>query len=291
MALVTFAQAPKQSSDALFRLWGKALSDALTAAGMTKLSAGASSGQIDWAAVVMPSVNATASGYEMWAFSDALHTGATSMFLKLEYGGGTAFASPAIWVTVGTAHDGAGALTGVTTTRRMLTCGGSSATATWVCRVTASTNRVAVWMWTDAAATTYSMYFSLERTHDAAGADTNEGFTLLTGYASGSLSLIVYLYGTGVVSTETLLPALLPSVGTGASGAAVALYPIFPTKGVYLNPLANVLIAFQANVTPGTQISFTYYGATKAFMPLNNTSTPSGVRGSVAATCYLVRDE
>jgi hypothetical protein len=93
------------------------------------------------------------------------------------------------------------------------------------------------------------------------------------------------------VSTETLLPALLPSVGTGSTGSAVALYPIFPTKGVYLNPLANVLIAFQANVTPGTAISFTYYGATKAFIPLTNVATPSGVRGSVAGTCYLVRNE
>lgn len=294
MGLSTFAQAPKQSSDALFRLWGGSagLSGALAAAGLTKLSAGESSGQIDWATVACPAAINTAQGYEMWRFSDALHTGTTSVFIKIEYGSGGAATSPALWVTVGAAHDGAGTLTGITTTRRQLPCSGNSATATWVSRVSASTNRVCVFMWTDAAATTYSMFFAVERSHDASGTDTSEGWTLLSGYgAVGNLQLVLYLVGTGVVSTETLLPALLPSVGTGASGSAIALYPIFPTKGVFMNPMRDVLIAFQANLTPGTQISFTYYGSTKLYMPLNNTSTPSGVRGSVSGTCYLVRDE
>jgi ABC-type amino acid transport system permease subunit len=100
-----------------------------------------------------------------------------------------------------------------------------------------------------------------------------------------------YAFGVGIVTTETVIPALLPSVGTGASGSAVALYPIFLTKGVYLNPLANLLVCFQANITVGVQIAFTYYGSTKLYMPINNTSMPSVVRGSVAASCYLMRDE
>jgi hypothetical protein len=287
MALSTFSTAPSQADDATFRVWGKAISDALTAVGVAKSG---DTGQIDWAAVVTPAAGNTSKGYEIRVFADALQA-TVPIFIKIEFGSGAAATSPALWITVGIATDGAGTLTGAVTTRRQLTTAGNSAT-TYVNRVTGETNRVALWTWTDAGVVTYAMQVSIERTHDAAGADTNEGFTLLSGFGSSAqVQLVTFLFGTGVVSTETLLPALLPSVGTGASGAAVALYPIFPTKGVYLNPLANVLIAFQANVTPGTPISFTYYGATKAFIPLNNNTIGCAVRGAVAGTCYLVRNE
>ena len=287
MALSTFSTPPSQTTDAEFRVWGKAISDALTAVGVAKSG---DTGQINWATVTTPTYYHTAQGYEIRVFSDALQT-SVPVVLKIEFGAGYNSASPCLWITVGTATNGAGTFVGAQTTRRELTGAGANATS-YVTRVTGDTNRVAVWTWTDAWVVTYAMYFSVERTHDAAGADTNEGFTLLCGFgAVANVQLVVYLFGSGVVSTETLLPALLPSVGTGSTGSAVALYPIFPTKGVYLNPLANVLIAFQANVTPGTPLSFTYYGATKAFIPLTNVATPSGVRGSVWGTCYLVRNE
>lgn len=287
MALSTFSTPPSQATDAAFRVWGKAISDALTAVGV---ALSGDTGQIDWAAVVTPAAGNTSKGYEIRIFADALQA-TVPIFIKIEYGSGAAATSPALWITVGIATDGAGTLTGAMTTRRQLLTAGNSATS-YVSRATGDPNRVALWTWTDAGAVTYAMYLSIERTHDTAGADTSEGFTLLCGWgAVANVQLVTYLFGTGVVSTETLLPALMPSVGTGASGAAVALYPIFPTKGVYLNPLANVLIAFQANVTPGTPISFTYYGAMKAFIPLNNNTIVSGVRGSVAGTCYLVRNE
>lgn len=287
MALSTFSTAPQQDTDAHFRVWGKAISDALTAVGA---ALSGDTGQIDWATVTFPASGNLSKGYEIRVFADALQA-TVPLVIKIEYGSGSTAASPGLWITVGIATDGAGTLTGATTTRRQLMAGTSAATA-YASRVTGATNRVALWAWVDAGSANYSFSFSIERTHDAAGADTSEGFTLLSGYGSvAQLQLVVFLFGSGVVSTETLLPALMPSVGTGANGAAVALYPIFPTKGVYLNPLANVLVAFQANVSPGTQISFTYYSATRAFMPLNNNATPSGVRGSVAGTCYLVRDE
>lgn len=287
MALSTFSTPPSQATDAAFRVWGKAISDALTAVGV---ALSGDTGQIDWATVVKPAAINTSQGYEIRVFSDALQA-TVPIVIKIEFGSAAAATTPALWITVGIATDGAGTWTGAVTTRRQLIGTDYSATS-WANRVTGDTNRVALWTWTDAGYSSYARYFSIERTHDAAGVDTNEGFTLLCGYgAVANVQLVVFLFGTGVVSTETLLPALLPSVGTGASGAAVALYPIFPTKGVYLDPLANVLVAFQATVTPGTQISFTYYGSTKAFMPLNNNTTVSGVRGSVAGTCYLVRNE
>jgi hypothetical protein len=289
MALSTFSVAPQQAADATFRLWGKGLSDAMTAAGLTKLSAGEASGQIDWATVAFPAAGDTSKGYEFWRFSDALHAAGSYVFIKIEYGSGTAATSPAIWVTIGTSHDGAGALTGLTTVRRQIKSGGNTATA-YTCRVSGGTDRITVVMWADAVAVTYSWMFSIERTLDAAGANTVTGILFMNHYTSASQN-VAYTFAAGVVSTETALPALLPSVGSGATGTAVAVYPLFFTQGVYFNPLANVIMCFGANFTPGTPVSFTYYGSTKAYMPISNAALLPIVRGTVGLAGFLVRNE
>jgi hypothetical protein len=287
MALVTASVLWKQTSDAEFRAWGKAMSDAMTAVGVPKT---ADTGQIDWSAVTYPSSSSIVKGYEIRKFNDTLQA-TQPVLIKFEWGSG-GFATVPVWyITIGTATDGAGNLTGLTTVRKAMT--GVAQTVPYTLRVSGDVNRLMIATLVDSGAVANSQLAVVERTHDSAGGDTAEG--LIYALNAGAVAAIVqaaYLFGVGVTGSETaVFAALLPSVGTGANGSAVALYPIFCTKGVYFNPFLNILVAFQANVTPGTQLSFTYYGATRAFMPLNNASVGCAVRGAVAGTCVIVRDE
>lgn len=288
MALSTFSVAPRQSDNTTFRAWGSALKAALAAAGLTQSTAGEVSGQIDWTAVGYPATANTAMGYEFWHFSDTLQATAP-VFIKIEYGSGAAATSPALWITVGTTHDGAGSLTGLTTTRYQVKTATNSTTS-YTCRVSGDTNRVAVAMWENSASVSLALWFSVERTKDAAGAVTATGVLVTTFYTSTPTQR-VYLFASGETGIETNWGALLPSTGSGAAGSAVAVYPIFLTQGTYLNPLETLLICFAANFTAGVEASFTYYGATKKYMPLTTTSYVPVVRGSIAGSMFLMRNE
>ena len=286
MAVSTASVTLAQATDAAFRAWGKALSDALTAVGLPKTT---DTGQVDWATVLKPAAINTAQGDENRRFDDTLQA-SYPIFMKIEWGSGGGATYPSLWVTFGTARDGAGNLTGITSVRKQLNLGavGAGNSTLYVC---GDTNRVVAMLNVDVGANTLNAGFAIERTHDSAGADTPEGFIFLTVLTAGASTQGAFIFGTGVVNPEAALGALLPSVGTGASGASVALYPIFCSKGVYLNPFLNVLVAFAANVTAGIQLSFTYYGATRAFLPLANPPAALTVRGAVAGACFLVRND
>ncbi len=281
MAVSTFTAAPINDTDANFRLWGKALSDALTAVGIPMT---ADTGQIDWATVLKPGAGNTAQGYEIRKFNDALQASAPVLF-KIEYGSATLATSPAVWMTIGVSSDGAGTLTGLLSTRKQLTCAGSSATVR-DCRVCGASNRVVFAMFY--STTTYAIYSVVERTHDSGGADTAEGILIAHGATYNAVSQAYYSMTGGEGAIEATFSALVPSSGTGATGAAIALYPVFFTKGIWTNPALNILLAFAANVTANASISFTYYGSTRTFLVLPSFNV--NARGPVAMS-LLMRNE
>lgn len=121
------------TTDEAFRLWGSRISQALSACGLIKT---ADTGQINWTSVARPvdtSVGEKIIGYEMWRFDDALQA-TLPVFIKVEYGAGKWYNAtrvtqnynvPVIFVTIGTATDGAGNLTGTLTSSRFRVGGGS----------------------------------------------------------------------------------------------------------------------------------------------------------------------
>lgn len=281
MATSIYSVPSVQTTDAEFRAWGKALSDALQAVGLVKTG---DTGQINWTTVLKPGAINTSQGYEVYRFADALQASAPCVF-KIEYGSGSAATTPAIWITVGKTTDNAGTLTGLFTTRKQLTS--ASNASAQPCRVSGDTNRIVAVMNTNLANGPFG--FGIERTHDGAGADTAEGllFWTLTAANTGSQRYFSMSGGEGAV--EGNFGALCPAAGGGSTGAAVALYPVFLTKGIFCNPLRDMLIAFAATVTAGVQISLTHYNAVRLFMPL---STPSPSTGRVSASlAMLIRDE
>ncbi len=282
MATSIFTAIPLQTSDAEFRAWGSAYVAGLLACGLVKT---ADTGQIDWATVAKPAAGNASQGYEIWRFNDALQATAP-VIIKIEFGSGAGATTPAIYITIGKATDGAGTLTGLTTTRKQLAPTTSSAGA-GSCRFSGATNRILCLFCYNVV--NCEIAWGLERTHDAAGADTAEGVLLWTNVLPSTCSTRYFSMSGGEGQVETTFGALMPSAGSGSTGSAVAVYPIFFTKGIFCNPLRDLLIGFTANFTVGVQISFTHYGATRLFMPVS-TLVPNTGRVS-SGTLFLIRDE
>jgi hypothetical protein len=109
--VITFVDVSSFTTDAKFRTWGLAMSTAMQAAGFVKT---ADTGQINWVTVTKPVATNTQAGYEIYRFDDDLQATAP-IFFRVGYGsGGTASGnSPATWITIGTATDGAGTISGI----------------------------------------------------------------------------------------------------------------------------------------------------------------------------------
>lgn len=112
------------TSDSQFRDWGSELSTRLGSIGLTQTT---DTGQIDWITVTRPGTN-TDAGYEIWRFNDTLQATAP-IFIKLYYGTGGTANGPRLRFQIGTGSDGAGALTGTTTSIINCTSNNSAAPA------------------------------------------------------------------------------------------------------------------------------------------------------------------
>ncbi len=169
-------------------------------------------------------VNAnTSAGYEFYKMTGALSVTAP-IILRIEYGTGGAATYPSLWLTVGTATDGAGNFSGVTVSeRRQLSCNGNALTPQR-CAISGDVNRIAMALFYNSS--TY-MFFALERTRDAAGAETSEGAVIIGVSAVQRFQMYVSAVG-APPTTETDLGCIAPTVGTGARGNTIGLYGIKP---------------------------------------------------------------
>jgi hypothetical protein len=109
VAAATINALPDNSTLANYLAWAKGIADALKT--LPGLAQSADTGQINWASVAaVPGVNAY-SGYEIYRLNDSLDATAP-VFIKIEYGTGASVNQPALRISVSTATNGAGTLTG-----------------------------------------------------------------------------------------------------------------------------------------------------------------------------------
>jgi len=111
MTTYTNAAVMDHTTDAAFRTWGSYLAAALATVGLVQTT---DTGQINWTTVTRAGTNANA-GYEIWKFNDSYQATAP-IFIRFDYGTGSTTASGRLQVTVGTSTNGAGTMTGTTTT-------------------------------------------------------------------------------------------------------------------------------------------------------------------------------
>lgn len=113
MAITTTNQpvAPLTTSDAGFRAWGKATTDAVDDLGFTQVYS-----NIDWTTVTMPTTANGVAGKRVYKFNDT-HSATQEIYFSLEFCRGdttSAYIGMRISVVVGTTHDGNGTVGGLT---------------------------------------------------------------------------------------------------------------------------------------------------------------------------------
>lgn len=264
------------SSDANFRAWGSYLAARFAAVGLVQT---ADTGQINWTTVTTPAGINTYQGYEIWRFADALQATAP-VYFKIQYGEGSAVDGPGIRIQFGTGSDGAGNLTGTTSTAR----DAEGNTQAGACIVVGSgdTNRFS-FAGGFLAASGLGLCFSFERMKDATGADTVEG-VMWCAHSTGNTA------ATAAVNQSTLwnpsvgdyglveddLMALFPSGNTMKTVTLTMVQPIFHNKGVYTNPQLGLVGYYTNDIAANGTFVANMYGVSHTYYALPDTAFATG---------------
>lgn len=191
MATATWTQVLAHTEAASFRVWGKKVSDSLQA--MSGLVKTGDTGQIDWTTVAFPGTS-TNGGYEIYYLNDSLHATAP-LYFRIDYGTGVTTTRARIQLTVGTATNGAGTLSGTALTSTVTTSVSATMLAT-----TGATSFLCVREgfigfvgWTEGIADNISaMGFAIVRTCDTDGVPDVTGATVFTHSTSSSAAVAGY---------------------------------------------------------------------------------------------------
>jgi hypothetical protein len=268
MATSSTSLAPDNSTAAAFRAWGSAVNAALAALGLVQTG---DTGQINWTSVAAPGASNTSQGYEIWKFNDALQATAP-FFFKLEYGSGATAAAPGMWLTVSTATNGAGSLTGVVSTR-MQPRGNTNSATSYNCYFSGSSNRFSCYLFRGAGSSNVEFGFYLERLKDANGADTSEGcYAVIGSFPSGWVAQVIPSSG-AVLATDAPVCAGPSSASTGVIGTDVGTFSCFPMRGKLYPPCMNLVGYMNADLTVLNPVTLSLYGADHTMLPLGNPTT------------------
>lgn len=280
----TFAASPSNwtnNSDANFRAWGSYIAAQLLAVGWVQT---ADSGQINWATVTAPSGFGNFPGYEIWRMNDALQATAP-VYVKIEYGESSANADgPAVRISFGSGSDGAGNLTGTTSTP--LVSQGASVTTSFPLRGSGDSSRfVILFDYTGGG----GFFFSIERSKDATGADTAEAVIYLykTGTSGAGLGIQAWdtTLGTKSGNPFTGVGALFPNASSFASGSQIGVAPIMPEKPIFMNPILGAVGYYTGDITTGNTFVAYMYGVAHQYYG-GNSALASGIafRGAGGGT-------
>lgn len=242
----------------------------------------ADTGQIDPTSVTDPVAQNSSKGYDIFRMDDGLQ-GTAPVFAKVEYGAddfnGNSQLEMGLWVTVGQGSDGAGNLTGKQTSRIQLS-NRLDNNGVLPCHCSGSSSRIVMnlFRWSAAAQPTRgNMLLSIERTHDANGADTTEGVLVITNGSRGQTATRKswcqpLIFGVTSAQTENEgAPATMngsqASAGDGAGNTGVWPWMIPGRRGPE-NPSRNVLSYWLGDLTPDNDVPVTIYGLAHTYRTL-----------------------
>lgn len=284
-------------TDANFRSWGSGISAAIAAVGLIQT---ADTAQINWTTVLAPSTTNQKRGYEMWRFNDGLQA-TRPIFIRLDYGSGPNIQyNPQIWLTVGTATDGAGNVTANASfpnsflpVRTMFmqsnvswyAFNGSFRAPFYVSSDGAGSLLLAGWMNNPNVfnnPTWAGGLMLVERTRDWDGTPNGEGALTITSGGNQNPSTQVLIIGNAATYTQgnawTGVPAmaggafsLTPKTGMSGSGV-INLYPVFTGGTPQMNGPSKHVVAVWAGDVPGwSRFPLSIYGESGTFVSLGTT--------------------
>lgn len=290
MAVQTLSLAPYQTTNAEFRAWGSGIAAGIVAAGLVKTT---DTGQIDWTTVLTPTVANTKRGYEIYRFNDALQA-TRPVFMRFDYGSGAYVYNPMIWVTVGTATDGAGTITAhasfpntvagirtslYNTSSQYFT---SLPSLVYVDSDEAGSLMVAGWFSASGASNpTYCGFVTVvERTRDFDGTKNGEGVLVLTGNIGGCLTQTIILTNAPSYSTQpgafngtfSFYPwPSVPIPNVGWAAGVQYFYPVFTGFTPQMHgPSKHVISMLTSDMPTLTQFDLNHYGALKRWVVTNS---------------------
>lgn len=250
----------QSTTDAEFRLWCAFIDSIflLTSCWVDTAAAGS----INLTTVLKPAAINTSQGFKVYRMNDALQATAP-VFVKIEYGSGAAAVNPAFWYTIGTTHDGSGNLGNILAARTQLFAGGSSSSAT-KCIGSADTNRITFAVFLNIV-NTYPMWFSLERTKDATGADTATGLLFASGRAI-SLHQSQYLpFLTSIPPATIGCHCILSDANPSAWDGDVGVSAMIPMGTAPKQPGFNIIFVRALDFADFAGPVVTIYGASHAY--------------------------
>jgi len=260
------------NSNADFQAWVAGLHAQFAAVGLVNTT---DTGQINPATVSQPGSAGVMQGYEIWRLNDTLQS-TLPVFIKVEYGSSASFTNaPGFFVTVGTATNGAGTLTGQVGTRRQIyAAANKSAGVTLSSYITGDGSGFALMTNYDpGASTNFSMLFDIERTRDGTGSATADAiYTWMSVANASSTNYLQMIPPAGPVPAGTspggatgFCSSPYTWVSTGAAPSAVgpnvAIMPVICQCGkcffirlMHLVPVTMISggITFTASVFGGT---------------------------------------
>jgi hypothetical protein len=268
------------SSLANFKNWAQAISSAFSSAGWTTTS---DTGQVNWStiAVVPTSGNFV---YEIWQPADALQTGSTTFYVKIQYG--TSAGSPAgcrVQINIGSGTDGAGTLTGTVLTNRepMNTTTNGTGSTTYDCYFSGDTDRFAFMMWRSKADASNGQPFGavIERTKNTDGTNSSDGALLLTwsnwanaSSGTGMQTLVFSVGGSNGPTNRSYITIANIANASGAFNNNIPVQPVFPDYGKYGNPITGAAFIHTQDVAEGCLFTVSLYGATRTYIATGNIS-------------------
>lgn len=287
--LLTTAQYIANSGDnTSFRTYGNAISQAFANAGWTQTS---DSGQANWSTVIANgTANATQTvAYELWKMNDAL-ANLVPCIVKIEYRTTVNTNSPTLFLQLGSGSDGAGTLTGTISPNVAVRSTPGANAWTWYIR--GDSDSITLGLWSNASATPSG--FCIERTKDANGNNTANGIHMCAwGVSSAGLGLVgLQMYWHPSMGS----PGLESSLGIftqvaaqlNGNGTTAWLYPLYNSRGIFMNPMFNVLMAPTGLITPNSPFTFPFYATNRTFLPLPGSNTGYTVRSSALPTNFHV---
>jgi hypothetical protein len=286
-----------------FKQWAMAISAFFATAGWVQAS---DTGQVDWSTIAsVPGGGSYV--YEIWKSNDGL----TTIYVKMEYG--TASGTiPQMRVTVGTATNGAGVMTGFYThdgagNLLLMPYSANTVTSTvtqWQCYFSGDAGRMAIAMWVDDNTNNGFAIFTIQRSMNSSGVPTSAYVTLLgtgysvTGPSNGACFQQTVIFGLG----------LSTCIGQAVFGSAysrwlclrnpaetsdnvlgnIPISPVFPDIGYFDNPMDIVQVGSWGDFTDqGSYVIAAgnmVYGVSHTYLAFKNTSGsgPTGAQSFVA---------
>jgi hypothetical protein len=212
----------------------------------------------------VPPGTSTNWGYEVWKMGDALQS-TLPVLLKIIYGNTGSNNEPFVSIRVGPTTDGAGNFTGNPPATMNICNGSGGDNASRVTYLSGSTNRIAAHIFVNAGSSTGG-FFSVERSHDATGADTGT-YVLVCSVDQPAVAAEQVYSSSQVTANETKWSVLLPTgTSSGSFGSSTILSPVFPLAGTVGNPSINLLVGKNADWTDQTQFPFTLYNTSRNYI-------------------------